>query len=111
MEAQARAAYEEAHYAEAEAALEKKHEEMSAAGEEIPEDDEVVVDMSGFEATPEMLEKQEEEHEELKRLLYVAATRAKEKLYVTIPQATSRTSKNPWWDGIQLFGDGKAQFS
>ena len=36
-EAQARAAYEEAHYAEAEAALEKKHEEMLAAGEEIPE--------------------------------------------------------------------------
>lgn len=59
-QAQARAAYEEAHYAEAEAALEKKHEEMLAAGEEIPEDEEVVVDMSGFEATPEMLEKQEE---------------------------------------------------
>ena len=33
---------------------------MLAAGEEIPEDEEVVVDMSGFEATPEMLEKQEE---------------------------------------------------
>ena len=59
-QAQARAAYEEAHYAEAEAALEKKHEEMLAAGEEIPEDEEGVVDMSGFEATPEMLEKQEE---------------------------------------------------
>ena len=59
-QAKARAAYEEAHYAEAEAALEKKHEEMLAAGEEIPEDEEVVVDMSGFEATPEMLEKQEE---------------------------------------------------
>ena len=59
-QAQACAAYEEAHYAEAEAALEKKHEEMLAAGEEIPEDEEVVVDMSGFEATPEMLEKQEE---------------------------------------------------
>ena len=29
----------------------------SAAGEEIPEDEEVVVDMSGFEATPEMIEK------------------------------------------------------
>ena len=26
----------------------------------IPEDEEVVVDMSGFEATPEMIEKQEE---------------------------------------------------
>lgn len=59
-QAQACAAYEEAHYAEAEAALEKKHEEMLAAGEEIPEDEEVVVDMSGFEATPEMIEKQEE---------------------------------------------------
>ena len=58
-QAQARAAYEEAHYAEAEAALEKKYEEMLAAGEEIPEDEEVVVDMSGFEATPDMIEKQE----------------------------------------------------
>lgn len=60
VEAQAREAYEEAHYAEAEAALEAKHEEMLAAGEEIPEDEEVVVDMSGFEATPEMIEKLEE---------------------------------------------------
>ena len=58
-EAQARAAYEEAHYAEAEAALAAEQEAKLAAGEEVPEDQEVVVDMSGFEATPEMLEKQE----------------------------------------------------
>ena len=60
VETAARSAYEEAHYAEAEAALEQKHEEMLAAGEEVPEDDEVVVDMSGFEPTEEMLAKQEE---------------------------------------------------
>lgn len=91
VEAQARAAYEEAHYAEAEAALEKKHEEMSAAGEEIPEDDEVVVDMSGFEATPEMLEKQEEAKAtyanvgaELKKIYPVLTDEALETLEATV---------------------------
>ncbi len=59
VEAAARKEYEAAHYEEAKAALEAKQEEMLAAGEEVPEDQEVVVDMSGFEATPEMLEKQE----------------------------------------------------
>ena len=91
VEAQARAAYEEAHYAEAEAALEKKHEEMSAAGEEIPEDDEVVVDMSGFEATPEMIEKQEEAKAmyaivgaELKKIYPVLTDEALETLEETV---------------------------
>ena len=90
-QAQARAAYEEAHYAEAEAALEKKHEEMSAAGEEIPEDDEVVVDMSGFEATPEMIEKQEEAKAmyanvgaELKKIYPVLTDEALETLEETV---------------------------
>ncbi len=53
-EQKARSAYEKEHYAEAEAALEAKHQEMLDAGEEIPEDEQVVVDMSGFEATAEM---------------------------------------------------------
>ncbi len=90
-QAQARAAYEEAHYAEAEAALEKKHEEMLAAGEEIPEDEEVVVDMSGFEATPEMLEKQEEAKAmyanvgaELKKIYPVLTDEALETLEETV---------------------------
>lgn len=90
-EAQARAAYEEAHYAEAEAALEKKHEEMLAAGEEIPEDEEVTVDMSGFEATPEMLEKQEEAKAtytnvgaELKKIYPVLTDEALETLEETV---------------------------
>ena len=91
VEAQARTAYEEAHYAEAEAALEKKHEEMLAAGEEIPEDEEVVVDMSGFEATPEMLEKQEEAKAmyanvgaELKKIYPVLTDEALETLEETV---------------------------
>ena len=90
-QAQARAAYEEAHYAEAEAALEKNHEEMLAAGEEIPEDEEVVVDMSGFEATPEMLEKQEEAKAmyanvgaELKKIYPVLTDEALETLEETV---------------------------
>lgn len=90
-QAQARAAYGEAHYAEAEAALEKKHEEMLAAGEEIPEDEEVVVDMSGFEATPEMLEKQEEAKAmyanvgaELKKIYPVLTDEALETLEETV---------------------------
>ena len=90
-QAQARAAYEEAHYAEAEAALEKKYEEMLAAGEEIPEDEEVVVDMSGFEATPEMIEKQEEAKAmyanvgaELKKIYPVLTDEALETLEETV---------------------------
>ena len=90
-QAQARAAYEEAHYAEAEAALEKKHEEMLAAGEEIPEDEEVVVDMSGFETTPEMIEKQEEAKAmyanvgaELKKIYPVLTDEALETLEETV---------------------------
>ena len=80
-----------AHYAEAEAALEKKHEEMLAAGEEIPEDEEVVVDMSGFEATPEMIEKQEEAKAmyanvgaELKKIYPVLTDEALETLEETV---------------------------
>ena len=48
-------AYIDAHYEEALAAMEAKHEEMLAAGQEVPEDEEPQVDMSGFVATEEML--------------------------------------------------------
>ncbi len=54
VESAAEEAYIAAHYAEAEAALEAKHQEMLEAGQDIPEDEEVVVDMSGFVPTAEM---------------------------------------------------------
>lgn len=58
-EAKDRAAYEAAHYDEAAAALEEKHQQMLDAGEEIPEEEEVVVDMSGYVASAEVTEKEE----------------------------------------------------
>ena len=64
---------------------------MLAAGEEIPEDEEVVVDMSGFEATPEMIEKQEEAKAmyanvgaELKKIYPVLTDEALETLEETV---------------------------
>lgn len=56
IEEAAKQAYIDAHYEEAKAKQEAEREAMLAAGQDVPEDDTVKVDMSGFEATPEMLE-------------------------------------------------------
>lgn len=56
IEEAAKQAYIEEHYDEAVAAMEARHEAMLAAGQEIPENDEPQVDMSGFVPTAEMLE-------------------------------------------------------
>ena len=55
IEEAAKQAYIDEHYEEAKLAMEARHEEMLAAGQEIPEDEEPQVDMSGFVATEEML--------------------------------------------------------
>lgn len=51
---EARERYREEHYAEAEAALEEKHRKMSEAGQDIPDNYTVEVDMSGYEAPAEV---------------------------------------------------------
>ena len=56
IESEAKEAYIDAHYEEAVLALEAKHEAMLAAGQDIPENDEPQVDMSGFVATEEMIQ-------------------------------------------------------
>ena len=56
LEAEATQAYIDAHYAEAKAAQDAQREALLAEGKDVPENDTVQVDMSGFEATPEMLE-------------------------------------------------------
>ena len=56
IEAEAKQAYIDAHYDEALAEMEARHEEMLAAGQDVPENDEPQVDMSGFAATEEMLQ-------------------------------------------------------
>ncbi len=56
LEAEATQAYIDAHYAEAKAAQDAQREALLAEGKDVPENDTVQADMSGFEATPEMLE-------------------------------------------------------
>ena len=58
IEAVAKQAYIDEHYEEARLEMEKRHEELLAAGQEIPENEEPQVDMSGFTATEEMLQAQ-----------------------------------------------------
>lgn len=56
LEAKATQAYIDAHYEEAKAQQDDQREALLAEGKDVPENDTVQVDMSGFEATPEMLE-------------------------------------------------------
>ena len=56
LEEAAKQAYIDAHYEEAKARMEAEREALLAEGKEVPESEEVQVDMSGFEASAEMLE-------------------------------------------------------
>ena len=56
IEEAAKQAYIDEHYDEALAAMEARHEALLADGQDIPENDEPQVDMSGFVPTAEMLE-------------------------------------------------------
>lgn len=56
LEDAAKQAYIDAHYEEAKAAMEAEREALLAEGKDVPEDETVEVDMSGFEATQEMLD-------------------------------------------------------
>ena len=56
LEAAAEQAYIDAHYEEAKAKMEAEREAMLAQGLDVPEEETVEVDMSGFVPTPEMLD-------------------------------------------------------
>ena len=56
LEEAAKQAYIDAHYEEAKAQMEAEREALLAQGKEVSESEEVQVDMSGFEASAEMLE-------------------------------------------------------
>ena len=58
IELAAKQAYIDAHYEEALAEMEARHEELLASGQDIPENEEPQVDMSGFVETEEMLQAQ-----------------------------------------------------
>lgn len=91
IEEAAKQAYRDEHYDEAVAAMEKRHEEMLAAGQEIPENDEPQVDMTGFVPSDEMLEAEAEAAKaydvmctELKKLYFVLDDDALEALEGTM---------------------------
>ncbi len=95
--------YIEEHYEEAKAALEAKQEEALAAGEEIDEDEEVVVDMSGFTATDEMLEKQEEVDE-----IYASVGEALKAIYPVLTDDALMDLKETVEDILYQYGDNFA---
>ena len=82
LEAQATQAYIDAHYDEAKAALEAQREELLAQGKDVPETETVQVDMSGFEATAEMLEA-----EEAAQAAYSAVAAELQKLYPVLDES------------------------
>ena len=56
IEAEAKQAYIDEHYEEARLEMEARHEALLASGQDVPENEEPQVDMSGFTATEEMLQ-------------------------------------------------------
>ena len=83
VEAEAQQAYIDAHYAEALAEMEARHEQLLASGQEVPEDEEPQVDMSGFVATEEMLQAEAEVS-----AAYVVMSQELKKLYPVLDDAT-----------------------
>ena len=82
LEAQATQAYIDAHYDEAKAALEAQREELLAQGKDVPETENIQVDMSGFEPTAEMLEA-----EEAAQAAYSAVAAELQKLYPVLDES------------------------
>ena len=82
LEAQATQAYIDAHYDEAKAALEAQREELLAQGKDVPETENIQVNMSGFEPTAEMLEA-----EEAAQASYAAVAAELQKLYPVLDES------------------------
>ena len=88
IEAEAQQAYIDAHYEEALAEMEARHEQLLASGQEVPEGEEPQVDMSGFVATAEMLQAEAEVD-----VAYVAMSQELKKLYPVLDDETMDSLK------------------
>lgn len=93
-------AYEEAHYEEAAAALEAKNQALLESGQDVPEDAEVVVDMSGFVATQEMLDAEAKAHES-----YLAVGEELKTIYPVLDDSALETLEDTVKDMIYQAGD------
>ena len=101
IEAAAKQAYIDEHYDEALAAMEARHEQLLASGQDVPENEEPQVDMSGFVATEEMLQAEAEVGvaytamgQELKNLYPVLDDAALESLQETMSAIVYQTGDN-----------------
>ena len=100
VEAEAQQAYIDAHYAEALAEMEARHEQLLASGQEVPEDEEPQVDMSGFVATEEMLQAEAEVD-----AAYIAMSQELKKLYPVLDDSTMESLEEIMEDIVYQQGD------
>ena len=100
LESQATQAYIDAHYEEAKAALEAQREELLAQGKDVPETETVQVDMSGFEATAEMLEA-----DAAAQASYAAVAAELQKLYPILDEAAVNSLKQTMETIVYQAGD------
>ena len=100
VEAEAQQAYIDAHYEEALAEMEARHEQLLASGQEVPEDEEPQVDMSGFVATEEMLQAEAEVG-----AAYVVMSQELKKLYPVLDDATMESLEEIMADIVYQPGD------
>ena len=100
LESQATQAYIDAHYEEAKAAMEAQREELLAQGKDVPETETVQVDMSGFEATAEMLEA-----DAAAQASYAAVAAELQKLYPILDEAAVNSLKQTMETIVYQAGD------
>ena len=100
IEAEAQQAYIDEHYDEALAEMEARHEQLLASGQEVPEDEEPQVDMSGFVATEEMLQA-----EAAADVAYVAMGQELKKLYSVLDDAALESLQETMEGIVYQLGD------
>lgn len=100
VEAKAQQAYIDAHYEEALAEMEARHEQLLASGQEVPEDEEPQVDMSGFVATEEMLQAEAEVD-----AAYISMGQELKKLYSVLDDEALISLKEIMEDIVYQSGD------
>ena len=100
IEQAAKQAYIDAHYDEALAEMEAKNEELLAAGQEIPENQEPQVDMSGFVPTEEMLSAEEDAD-----AAYLALCQELKNIYPVLDDEALSTLQETLEDIVYLEGD------
>ena len=100
IEAAAKQAYIDEHYEEARLEMEARHEALLASGQDVPENEEPQVDMSGFVPTEEMLKAEAEAD-----VAYVAMCQELKKLYPVLDDEALESLKETMAGIVYQEGD------